>query len=369
MELRDRIVSSFSHDVGAALAEQQFNGLALDVFAFQFEHNKPYRAYCERRQRTPATVDQWTHIPPVPTAAFKEVALVAGSATAAERVFYTSGTTRGAEKRGAHHILDLDLYHQALLPIFKAYLLPDVQQLPFISLIPPASQLPESSLSEMITFASGALSSRSDWLVDAERGLNVDALISRLEEVDAAAEPVCLLGTSFAFVHAIDSLEGFGMRFQLPAGSRIMDTGGFKGKSRTVPADELRHAYSDYFGIAATHCVNEYGMTEMCSQFYDSTLRDALAGRIATARIKMPPPWVRTRVVDPETLEPVPPGQIGLLQHFDLANLFSVLAIQTEDLGREHEQGFETLGRVEGAAPRGCSIATDLLLSAARGRA
>jgi hypothetical protein len=76
------------------------------------------------------------------------------------------------------------------------------------------------------------------------------------------------------------------------------------------------------------------------------------------------PPWVRTRVVDPESLEPAAAGPAGLLQHFDLANVGSVMAIQTEDLGVAVDDGFRLLGRAPGATPRGCSIAMDLLLEA-----
>jgi hypothetical protein len=46
----------------------------------------------------------------------------------------------------------------------------------------------------------------------------------------------------------------------------------------------------------------------------------------------------------------------------DLANLGSVAAIQTEDLGRVDEHGLVLEGRAVGATPRGCSIAMDLLL-------
>jgi hypothetical protein len=142
-----------------------------------------------------------------------------------------------------------------------------------------------------------------------------------------------------------------------------MDTGGYKGRSREVDEESMRTLYDEHLGIPADHCVNEYGMTEMCSQFYDSSLRDATRGR-DRARHKLVPPWVRTRVVDPETLKPVPAGETGLLQHFDLANAGSVMAIQTEDLGVAVEDGFRLLGRAPGATPRGCSIAMDILLEA-----
>ena len=49
-------------------------------------------------------------------------------------------------------------------------------------------------------------------------------------------------------------------------------------------------------------------------------------------------------------------GQVGLLQIVDLANVNSVLSLQTEDLARRHTDGFELLGRVELAESRGCSL-------------
>ena len=49
-------------------------------------------------------------------------------------------------------------------------------------------------------------------------------------------------------------------------------------------------------------------------------------------------------------------GETGLLQVFDLANVWSVLAIQTEDLVVRRGDGFELLGRAAQAEPRGCSL-------------
>ena len=49
-------------------------------------------------------------------------------------------------------------------------------------------------------------------------------------------------------------------------------------------------------------------------------------------------------------------GQAGLLQITDLANVGSVLSLQTEDLAKRHDDGFELLGRAELAESRGCSL-------------
>jgi hypothetical protein len=371
--LRSYLAGLFANPIDQPLGDETFNSAALRVFSYQFSRNAPYAAFCERRQLTPATVSHWSEIPPVPTAAFKEVPLVVVPVAEAEAVFRTSGTTQGEEKRGTHYIADLLVYHFSLIPNFAGSVLPDGAELKMISLVPASAELPDSSLSHMVAVVLERLGAPgSTYVATASHGIDDDRATSLLREAEAAGEAVCILGTSFAFVHWLDRLAARGDRFALPAGSRLMDTGGYKGRSREVGADEMLRLYAERLGIPASHCINEYGMTEMCSQFYDSTLRSLVRGRDeATAlqrRRKIVPPWVRTRVVDPESLRPVPDGEAGLLQHFDLANAGSVMAIQTEDLGIAVDDGFHLLGRAPGAQPRGCSIAMDILLEAIRER-
>lgn len=338
--------------------DEVFDRLALDIFAWQFDRNPPLAAYWKRRNATPARVTHWSDIPAVPTAAFKEVDLVAGSPDAASLTFRTSGTTAGEERRGRHLVLDPALYEAALQASFDAWVLPDGASPRMISLMPPRSELPSSSLAFMFD----VLRTRSTagvCVATVARGLDVETLEGELRDAESAGAPVCLLGTSLAFVHWLEHARAARLRFRLPTGSRLVDTGGVKGSGRSFDAAELRTAYRETMGLPDAACINEYGMTEMLSQFYDSTLRRD------GQRRKIAPPWVRTRIVDPDTLRPIAEGP-GLLQHFDLANLDSVMAIQTEDLGIAIHEGFEVLGRAAGTTPRGCSIAMDLLLSATR---
>jgi hypothetical protein len=363
--LRSTLVDLFGQPIDGQLDDETFNQLALRVFRYQHARNAPYAAFCDRRELTPATVGHWTEIPAVPTGGFKELPLVAGDVAAAEAVFRTSGTTRGADKRGVHYVLDVTLYHFSLIPNFAACVLPDGAELTMLSLVPSSADMADSSLSHMVAVVLERLGSRdSAFYATASHGIDDHRLGAALRAAERGGQPACLLGTSFAFVHWLDRVRERGEQFDLPAGSRLMDTGGYKGRSREVGEAELRAVYGELLGIPEDHCVNEYGMTEMCSQFYDSSLRDAVRGRQRPRR-KLVPPWVRTRVVDAETLTLVAPGEVGLLQHFDLANLGSVMAIQTEDLGVAVDGGFRLLGRATGAPPRGCSIAMDQLLEAA----
>ncbi len=367
--LRAELFELFARDIDEPLPDEEFTAFARRVFAYQYERNPAYAAYCRRRGILPEVVEHWSRIPAVPTAAFKEIALVSGDPREVEAVFRTSGTTRGRERRGEHHMLDLSIYHGALLPNFAAHLLPDGAEMPMLSLIPSVEEMVDSSLAHMVDVVMDRLGtddSRS--FATVALGIDYAGLDRALRMYEDEGTPVMILGTSFAFVHWTDHLRERGMSYTLPAGSRIMDTGGFKGRSREVPEVELRSAYGELLGISEDHVVNEYGMTEMGSQFYDNVLRDRHRRGTVRERHKVVPPWVRTVPVDPETLEPVEPGAVGILRHYDLANLGSVFAVQTEDLGRMVEGGFVVLGRAGGAPPRGCSIAMDLLLQAAEER-
>jgi hypothetical protein len=163
---------------------------------------------------------------------------------------------------------------------------------------------------------------------------------------------VTLLGTAFSFVHLLDFLGERNLPFRLPLGSRVMETGGYKNRSRAMPKSELHALITKQLGIPQSHIVCEYGMSELSSQAYD---RKVGSQKSEVRRFQFPP-WSRVQVISPETNREVGDGETGLIRVFDLANVFSVMAIQTEDLGVRHGDGFELLGRAQFAEPRGCSL-------------
>ena len=326
-----------------------FDDWALRVFAHQVAHNAPYRAFCERRGVTPETVASWEDVPPVPTAAFRSADL---ACSAAEAIFRSSGTTVGPESRGRHLVPHLDLYRASALVTFARFLLPDGARLPGLFLLPPPEQRPDSSLVQMCAWVGEELATGADWFGGAA-GLDVPRLVDRLRAAQSSGEAVLLAGPTAGFVRLFDAAPAF----RLGPGSRLMDTGGAKGMPRPLSRAGFLRACWTQLGLAGYFCVNEYGMTELCSQRYESVLRDRFAGRSLDARRLVAPPWLRTRVLDPDTLSPVAAGEVGLLCHHDLANAGSVSVVLTEDLGRRvGKDGIEVVGRVPGAPPRGCGI-------------
>lgn len=363
--LKDDLLEIFGRGVDEPLPEQGFNELALRVFRYQVQACEPYGALVRARGLDPEAVDDWREIPPVPTGAFRELTLVSGDPEEVEAVFLTSGTTRGRKSRGEHHVLSLELYEASLLPNFRHHLLPDGATPSLVSLIPSPGDMDESSLSHMVGVVSRELGDGEwnprDYFVNGRGDLRAEGLAAALSRAQEAEEPILMVGTAFAFVHWLEAMAARSWRFPLPEGSRVMETGGFKGRSRAVSQDELYGMIEDRHGVPPHRIVNEYGMTELLSQHYDHVI----GTQEPESRLHTPPPWVRTRVLDPVSLEPLPDGERGLLCHLDLANLGSVCHVLTEDMGVAEGDGFRVLGRAEGAEPRGCSRAMDELLSAA----
>lgn len=346
-QLDQRVLDWIAEGVDSPADDARFERLALELFGWQYDHNEPYRRMCDAFGRPPRAVGSWREIPPVPTGAFKEARLACFPASDDVRVFRTSGSTTSA--RGELWLDTLDLYDASLLASFEAYVCAGDRPR-FAVLAPSAADAPDSSLSHMFDCALQRLGAPGSRFFASAEGWDPAAAIAFLR---TAREPLAVAGTAFAFVHLIDALDA---GIDLPEGSRVMETGGFKGRSRELERHELHAAISSALAVPPERIINQYGMCELGSQFYEDSLRTG-----TPSQTKRPPPWVRTRVVDPATLEDVLDGEAGVLVHYDLANTGSVLAVQTSDAGRRTDGGFVVLGRVEGAEARGCSIAADLL--------
>jgi hypothetical protein len=168
-------------------------------------------------------------------------------------------------------------------------------------------------------------------------------LVARLR---VCSKPVTLFGTAFAFVQLFDPTAE---NWPLPPGSVVLETGGFKGRTREMAREELYGLFQTRLSVPLDCCYSEYGMSEMASQFYGRGLDPEKRG----------PRWVRTRAIDPETGDDAEDGQPGLLRHYDLANFNSVLALQTQDRGTLTQHGFVLHGRASEAELRGCSLTVE----------
>ncbi len=324
----------------AAADPAAFDDLALEMYRFQRGANPAYDAYCRLLGVADSPAD-WREIPALPQAAFKHAALRSFPAAGDVAAFRTSGTT--GESYGVHYFSSLRLYDEAILRGWDFLGLP---LLPQIIIIPPPGAAPHSSLSHMMgVLKARALSGEQHWGIGPSGALDTGRLNAAIGGFRNAGQPVLLLGTALGFLRWFETAGAAA----LPAGSLAFETGGYKGSGRELSKAALYEMFREHVGLDADDIINEYGMTELSSQCYTRGL-----GRPHAA-----PPWMRVIAVDPATGLEVADGATGVLRIYDLANLGSVLAIQTRDLAIRRGADFELLGRDPAALPRGCSRAAD----------
>ncbi len=359
--------------------QMRFKSLALQVFRHQFDTIPAYRQYCLTRQARPDDVHSIGQIPALSTAAFKYAELtdtVTPLQPAGARVFMTSGTTAGRDERGRHRVPRIDIYRASALGHLRRMFFPDGAKLRMLSLHPTADRMPESSLAQMISWMIEEFGA-GDALCAADRkGVEIGSALEFLRSAERQSQPVCVMATTAALGALFEELRARGSQLTLAPGSRLMDTGGAKGQTVPLgPGQVVEHAQA-LLGLDPAMVINEYGMTEMCSQLYDATSfnsrqssnsRNAGSSRRGDPaqerpqerpadRRKLGPAWLDVAAVDPSSRKRVPDGNPGLLRFFDLANVGSVSAILTGDLGVMQDGTVRVLGRAKDGEARGCAL-------------
>lgn len=368
-ELEARISRFSACGDSTGFDDTAFDRLARTLFGLQYQANAAYRAWSDSRGVTPDSLRHWCQIPLVPTAAFKEVDLSCFDPSVSSRCFHSSGTTTQRPSRHWHHAESLVLYRESLAAWFRYHLAAEEEpsdessrwesdgRIAILSLTPPAEAVPHSSLAYMIattmerfgagdSLSIGTLDGSGNWVLDTDR------LLFALRRSLCSNRPVLLVGTAFNFVHFLDLAEERNLRYRLAIGSRLMETGGYKGRSRVLDAEVLHSELSRRLGIPRTHVITEYGMCELSSQAYSHRVGEAPSAE------NQFPPWTRIRVLSSETGVEVKDGEIGVLGVLDLANTWSVMGVQTGDLAIRNGNRFRLVGRAPQMEPRGCSLLT-----------
>lgn len=345
-----------------------FDALAISVFSYQYNVIPSYNSYCRQLGIEPNQNLSPDRIPFVSTIAFKYADLAPSGAmeVAGAREFLTSGTTIGAERRGRHVVARPEVYRASAMAHLGAMLFRDCVRMRILAMHPTAERMPESSLSAMITWCIEDFGVGESRCV-ADRGrVDTASALAFVREAAASREAVCILGTTAAFAAIFERLAGSRDRLKLAAGSRMMDTGGPKGQRVPLSPAEVGEHARELLGIEEDLVINEYGMTELCSQLYDATPFNSRHGGAPGARVKLAPPWMRPIAIDPASMRRLPDGSPGMLAFIDLANVCSVCAILTEDLGVVEDGCVRVLGRAAGAGPRGCALSIESFQAAAR---
>ena len=333
----------------APMDEAKFDELARVLFAWQFVRVPSFARLCAAHGVSPKNLGSWKDIPAMPQQVFKLEKLYARGLRKPEAIYETSGTTTG--QPGRQFLASTDIYRAVALANASRPSCENLAHLHF--LVPSPQDAPRSSLSAMFGFwAEHFGEKRSSFWVN-NNAIHFVALRAVLETQCRQGAPIGIAGTAFSFVHAIDAWADL-PPLELPQGSWLLETGGFKGRSREVSKPELYAQLVRTFSVRDVDIYNEYGMSELSSQSYTHGVNS----------IHALPPWARVLAVDPATGREVRVGQKGLVRWIDLANVDSVMALQTLDLAERKHTGFELMGRLPRTEPRGCSLSAEDLVQA-----
>ncbi len=300
---------------------EEFDAMAHCVINFQTTHCPVYGRFAASHRY-------------LPVSAFRHAPITSFPVEDAERVFVSSGT--GSEQRRSKHwVRHLSVYERAVVTHFEYVAGPGPHTI--------LAHLPRYATESSLVCMAELLIKR---VGDEYSGIFLRDL-HLFECAVARGQPFLLLGAAFGLLDLIDDRQ-----WMLPHGSRVIETGGMKTHRRHLTRSELHARLGGGFGVAQEQVWSEYGMCELFSQAY------ACGGDVY-----FPPPWVRYSVRDPDTMQRLAEGDPGVLAVVDLANLYSVSCLLTEDVAVKRGEGFEVLGRLPQAAMRGCNLLLEDALS------
>lgn len=322
----------------------EFEDLALELFKYQAQFNRVYRAYVDSLQIEPRKVRDLRGIPFLPIGFFKTHRVVTGD-FAPRVIFESSGTTQTFNSR--HFIRDSALYERSFRTAFEHFYGP-VKDYVILGLLPSYLERGNSSLVYMAE-ALIRLSGRKEsgfYLYEYEKLKNL------LEELELSGQKTLLLGVTFAL---LDFSEKHSMNL---CHTVVMETGGMKGRREELTREEVHDLLKKRLGAERIH--SEYGMTELLSQAYS-----------AADGLFRCPAWMKILIRDEDdplsTFLPERSGYpadknstapvSGIINVIDLANIHSCAFVATEDIGELYADGsFNVLGRMDNSALRGCSL-------------
>jgi hypothetical protein len=308
-----------------------FTTSALSLFKLQAAENAVFKRYLELLEIDPAGVDSISRIPFLPVEFFKSHRVVTGPGPEV-RVFESSGTTGAQTSR--HYLLDEQIYIDSLLSGFRHFF-GEPSSWCILALLPSYLERNNSSL----VFMMDQLIRMSGHPLGGFYLNNKEELVANLIRLEQSGQPTLLVGVSFALLDLAEQ-HPFPLKH-----TRIIETGGMKGRREEITREELHQILKSAF--SQERIGSEYGMTELLSQAWSTG-----------DGIFRCPPSMSVSIRDPyNPFRTLPHGKTGGIDIIDLSNRFSCSFIQTQDLGRQHPDGsFEVLGRFDNSEIRGCNL-------------
>lgn len=340
-------------EAGVDAEVPDFNDYCLRMFALHYEVNAIFREFCDAKKVRPGDITRWEDVPMVYNDVFKTHLVASFPLEKSVMACLTGGTTSLTQRGRIFRDEDgKRLVFSANRMMTGSYLFPDFtegKRCRILILAPSPELAPSMGMAIGIDQTRRAFGTPDSMFLLGKSGVDVSALIKALRESEACGVPVALIGATSAFVYFFQACRRKKMKFRLPPGSRICDGGGYRGRFGVVTRDDYYEMVQEILGIPNSHCVNVLGEAETATNLFDDSLRRCVKGQPPRKRTRPVPPWSRVLAMSIDDLKPLPDGEVGLLAHWDLANVPTVLAVITDNLGYTTDQGrgCEMVGRAK----------------------
>jgi hypothetical protein len=340
-------------EAGVDAEVPDFNGSCLRMFALHYEVNPIFREFCDAKKVRPGDISRWQDVPMVYNDVFKTHLVASFPLEQAVMGCLTGGTTSLTQRGRIFRDEDgKKLVFGANRKMTGSYLFPDFEtgkRCRILILAPSPELAPSMGMAIGMDQTRRAFGTDDSLFLLGRTGIDVDKLLLALRQSEATGVPVALIGATAAYVYFFQACRRKKWSFKLPAGSRICDGGGYRGRFGVVTRDDYLAMVEEVLGIPNSHCVNVLGEAETATNLFDDSLRRLVKGQPIRKRTRPVPPWSRVLAMNIDTLKPLPDGEVGLLAHWDLANVPTVLAVITDNLGytTDDGRGCEMVGRAK----------------------
>lgn len=340
-------------EAGVDAEVPDFNGACLRMFALHYEVNPIFREFCDAKKVRPGDISRWEDVPMVYNDVFKTHLVASFPLEQAVMGCLTGGTTSLTQRGRIFRDEDgKKLVFGANKRMTGAYLFPDFEEgrrCRILILAPSPELAPSMGMAIGMDQTRRHFGTEDSVFLLGKTGIDVNGLLKALRESEASGVPVALIGATSAYVYFFQACRRKKLRFRLPKGSRVCDGGGYRGRFGVVTREDYYAMVEDILDVPSTHCVNVLGEAETATNLFDDSLRRHVKGLPPRKRTRPVPPWSRVLAMDVATLKPLPDGEVGLLAHWDLANVPTVLAVITDNLGYTTDggRGCEMVGRAK----------------------
>lgn len=351
--LTEEILRFIEAGVDAEVSDATFNDYSMQLFSLHYETNKIFREFCDIKKVRPGDVSRWQDVPMVYNDVFKTHLVASFPLEQSVMACLTGGTTSLTQRGRIFRDEDgKRLVFGANKMMTGSYLFPDFEEgkrCRILILAPSPELAPSMGMAIGMDQTRQAFGTTDSMFLLGKTGIDVKNLLKALRESEASGVPVALIGATAAYVYFFQSCRRKKITFKLPPGSRICDGGGYRGRFGVVTRDDYFDMVKEILDIPNSHCVNVLGEAETATNLFDDSLRRLVKGLPQRQRTRPVPPWSRVLAMNIDDLSPLPDGEVGLLAHWDLANVPTVLAVITDNLGytTDNGTGCEMVGRAK----------------------